>query len=99
MHPEAPRDVLGEDKESEINCEYAAVINEADLQNNIAVCDDKDNTKPLHYTCKSREESSNKKAKLDDEGTKSVTVNAKKLCEDICETPMGQERHGDDGVG
>jgi hypothetical protein len=93
VHPEAPRDVLGEDKESEINFEF-------DLQNNIAVCDDKDNTKPLHYTCKSREESSNKKAKLDDEGTKSVTVNAKKLCEDTCETAMGQRDMviGDDGV-
>ena len=29
-------------------------------------------------------------AKLDDEETKSATMNAKKLCEDIGETAMGQ---------
>jgi hypothetical protein len=46
----------------------------------LTVYDDEDDTKPLHYTCQ---------VKLDDEGTKSVMMNAK-LSEDIGETAMGQ---------
>ena len=66
MHLEPPGDVLGEDEGTEN--EY------------IAVYDDTNESKPLHYTC---DGSSNQTARLDDEGFKSVLMSAKELCEDI----------------
>ena len=44
---------------------------------------------PLHYTCKSSDGSSNKTAKLEDEATQTVVVDAKKLCEDTGEMGEG----------